>query len=287
MTEGQRPDQEFQIVITPRGEKVRHHGMRDRWQQLSRDMLRTFHLIRLELKQQAFGLSFGHLWLVLEPALQAGAYYFLLTVVFSMRGSDATFAFFFVAITYWRSNATLITSAPYFLTTKGHQYIEQGFGLNIALLEFAAQEVFLFFIRLAVLIAFLLVAGYMPALSWLFAIYVAICMFIFSLAISIWMAIGGTAFRDLGKLVGHVVWLWWYLSPGLYSIKRVPDWAEPIFALNPFSYIIPALHASLLDYEVKLSHFVSTTLIALVSLVILLAGWRFLKRFSYLIARYV
>jgi len=287
MTNTSPNTEDYAVVITPKGERFREESLATKWQGAKRAFVRAIHLIRLDLKQQAFGLSFGHLWLVLEPALQAGAYYFLLTVVFAMRGSDATFAFFFVAITFWRSHAALVSSAPTFLTTKGHQYIEQGFGLSIGLLEFASQEILLFLIRFGVLIFFLVVAGYTPHVSWLFALYIGVCMFIFSLSISIWLAIAGTLFRDIGKLVGHAVWLWWYLSPGLYSIKRVPEWAAPIFTFNPFSYIIPGLHSSLLDHEVKSAHVINNTLIALLSALVLYAGWRFLKRFSYVIARYV
>lgn len=274
-------------VITPKGEISQGQSWATFFSGLWHDLKRTWHLIRLDLKQQSFGLSLGHLWLLLEPALQAGAYYFLLTVVFAMRGSDATFAFFFVAITLWRSHSTLATSSPYFLSTKGHNYIEQGFGLKIAFLEFAAQEVLLFCVRMVVLIAFLIVAGYTPSITWLFILYVAVCMFSFSLALSVWLAILGVLFKDIGKLVGHFVWLWWYLSPGLYSIKRIPAWAEPIFALNPFSYIIPAAHSTLLDYTVTMDHVVSNGILCVVSLAFMWVGWRVLRRFGYILAQYV
>ena len=254
---------------------------------LMRTLLQIYHLMRLELKQQAFGFSLGNLWLLLEPALQAGAYYFLLTVVFAMRGSDATFAFFFVAITFWRSHAILIGTSPYFLTQKGFAYIEQGFGLKIAFLEFAAQEVVLFILRFLVLLFFLIVAGYTPSVVWLMSLYFAVCMFLFSLALSLWLSVLGAVFRDIGKFVSHFVWLWWYLSPGLYSIKRIPEWAEPIFALNPFSYIIPAIHGSLLDKAVNPDLLISNTVLALVSLIAMVLGWRMVKRFGYVIARYV
>ncbi len=280
-------NERYNLVITPAGEVFREAGFRGRASQRARDIARALHLIRLELKQQVFGLSLGHLWLLLEPALQAGAYYFLLTVVFGMRGADSTFAFFLVAIIYWRSHAMLTVSAPSFLTTKGHQYIDQGFGLNIAFLEFSAQELVLFAIRFCVLLFFLLVAGYTPHVSWLAGLFVGLCMFCFTLALAVWLAILGTLFKDVGKFIGHFVWLWWYLSPGLYSFGRIPDWAQPIFALNPFAYIIPAAHASLLSYTFGFAQFVDNALIAVGSLVVLALGWRFLRRFGYLIAQYV
>lgn len=274
-------------VVTPKGEISPGKSWARRLAEMWLDIKRTWYLIRLDLKQQTFGLSLGHLWLLLEPALQAGAYYFLLTVVFALRGADSTFAFFFVAITMWRSHSTLATSAPYFLSSKGHHYIEQGFGLKIAFLEFCAQEILLFMLRLMVLIMFLIVAGYTPSVTWLFILFVAVCMFSFSLALSVWLAILGVLFKDVGKLVGHVVWLWWYLSPGLYSIHRIPEWAKPIFALNPFNYIIPAAHSSLLNYHVSMEHVLYNGLVCVVSLVFMWVGWRLLRRFGYILAQYV
>lgn len=277
----------FSLVITPAGEKLVARRLRSHADSGLRDLMRAFHLIRLELKQQVFGLTLGHLWLLLEPALQAGAYYFLLTVVFGMRGADATFAFFFVAIVFWRSHAMLTTSSTSFLTSRGIQYIDQGFGLNIAFLEFAAQELALFAIRFVVLLAFLVVAGYEARVSWLAGLFFGACMFSFSLALAVWLAVVGAMLKDIGKFVGHFVWLWWYLSPGLYSFGRVPDWAQPVFALNPFTYILPAAHAAMLGPVLSATHFLHNMVLAGISLAVLLLGWRVMKHFGYGLARYV
>lgn len=217
----------------------------------------------------------------------AFAYYFLLSFVFRMQGADTTFAFFLVAIIFWRSHAMLTTSAPSFLSSKGYQYIDQGFGLNIAFLEFAAQELLLFFIRFLVLLSFLVLAGYSPHLSWLAGLYIGICMFCFTLALSIWLAILGMFFKDISKFVGHIVWLWWYLSPGLYSFGRIPEWAQPIFAINPFAYILPAAHSALLSYEFSYAHFFSNLLLATLSLAVMAIGWKLIKRLGYIVPHYV
>lgn len=279
--------QPFSLMITPAGETLQPVGVNRRIKQGIRDVVRAFHLIRLDLKQQVYGLTLGHLWLLLEPALMALAYYFLLSFVFRMQGADTTFAFFLVAIIFWRSHAMLTTSAPSFLSSKGYQYIDQGFGLNIAFLEFAAQELLLFSIRFLILLGFLVLAGYSPHLSWLAGLYIGICMFSFTLALSIWLAILGMFLKDIGKFVGHFVWLWWYLSPGLYSFGRIPEWAQPIFAINPFAYVLPAAHSALLSYEFSYAHLFSNLLLAALSLVAMTLGWRIIKRLGYIVPHYV
>jgi ABC-type polysaccharide/polyol phosphate export permease len=37
------------------------------------------------------------------------------------------------------------------------------------------------------------------------------------------VAAGNVFFRDLGNVVGHVLRLWWFLSPGLYSLSSLDN----------------------------------------------------------------
>jgi ABC-type polysaccharide/polyol phosphate export permease len=271
----------YKRKITPTGEEVQRTGLRYRFMEFRRDISRLSHLVRLELSQQVYGLKFGHLWIVLEPALMALTYYFIVVLVFESVQAEATFAKFLVAIIFWRSHAMLTTSAPLFLITKGHQYVEQGFGLKIAFLEFLTQEVVLFGARYIVLLVFLFVAGYPPRWGWAAGIAVGAGMFCFSAMLSTWLAMAGVYFKDLGRLVGNFVWLWWYLSPGLYSFGQVPEWARVLFLVNPFSYILPAAHEMLLSVDSGVSIGFSMFLISILSGFFLAIGWRLMKSVAY------
>jgi lipopolysaccharide transport system permease protein len=278
-------DQNFDTVITPRGVKRRPRTLEVASHELRKTFLKVLHLIRLTFQQQAFGLTLGHLWLLLEPALQAAAYYFLLKVVFGIQGQDARFAFFFVGITFWRSHAVLVTGAPFFFLTKGQQYIEQSLSLATAYIELAVQEAVLFLMRFVVVTAFLIGSGIQPAWTWAFGIIVAVVMFSFSMAVTVWVSLAGVYFKDISKLIGHAVWLWWYMSPGLYSISRIPEWFRPLYDLNPFAHIMPALHAAMLEGVIPSGYGLSLTFI--ISLALLWSGWVVLRRVSYGLYRFV
>ncbi len=273
--------------ITPGGERLGLISPLIRLILIKRDLLRAISLVRLELKQQAYGLSLGRLWILLEPALMALTYYFLLTFVFRMQGSDATFANFLVAIIFWRSHSTIIINSATFLIGKGQQYLDSGFGLRMAFFEFILQEAILFLSRYIVLLVFLAVAGYTVKIGWLLALGVALCMFCFTTCLATWLSVLGVFFKDTAKLVGHFVWLWWYLSPGLYSFGRIPEWATPLFLLNPFSYILPASHSLLLGMPSSGKPYFACTLIAVGSIFLLTVGWNLMKRIGYLVPRYL
>jgi len=277
----------FDVTITPKGMRVRAPRLAETGRIVARTLHKTAHLIRLELRQLSFGLYFGNLWLLLEPALQAAAYYFLLKVVFSVSGADSTFAFFFIGITFWRSHATLAASAAYFLTSRGYYYVEQGFGLSIAYLEVLANEIVLLFVRLLVLGFFLIVAGYPPLFAWPLVLLVAAVQFVFSMAVHIWLSMLGVVIKDSGKIIGHIVWLWWYMSPGLYSIRRIPDWAMTVYNLNPFAHLMPAYHSLLLHGSIETNVVIGIGVVLAGSLVLLWAGLVQLRRFSYSMPLYI
>lgn len=277
----------YQYVITPKRGVVASSIFGSTMRSTTRMLNRSVHLTLLELKRQIFGLSFGRLWHVIEPLLQALTYYFLITVIFGMSGSDSTFAWFLVAIIYWRSHATLVVSAPSFLTSKGHNYIDQGFGLKLAFMESLIQEFILFLIRYGALIVFIAITRGHIGVSILYGLLIAICMFSFSAALSMWLAVAGMYFKDLGRFSAHAVWLWWYVSPGLYSMQKVPAWADPFYTHNPFSYILPSAHAALLDDGIGNIQALPLAIIFVASLVMGMFGWKVMKRAGYLTARYV
>ncbi|MCO6050161.1 ABC transporter permease [Mesorhizobium sp. RP14(2022)] len=277
----------FEISITPEGIRRRRPSVAEIINDAKRGLHKTYHILRLELHQSSFGLYLGNLWLLLEPLLQAATYYFLLTVVFRIGGAGSTFAYFFVAVTMWRSHATLVTGAPYFLSIKAHNYVEQGFGLPIALTEVVGNEILLLFVRLAVLGFFLIVAGYSPQFIWPAVLLVAAVQFTFSMAIYVWLSMLGVLVKDSGKFIGHIVWLWWYMSPGLYTISRIPDWAKLIYNLNPFAHLIPAYHSILLAGTLELKSLLSLAIVFVISAVVLLMGLVRLRRFSYSMAQYI
>ena len=274
------------VIITPDGIK-QNRSLQTRLATTVHEVIKAYRLVLMDLRAQSFGLYLGHLWFLLEPALQAGAYYFLLSVVFRMQGADATFAFFFIGITFWRSHSTLVTSAPYFLVSKGYSYIEQGLGLLPALLETLISEVVLLMARLVVLAGFLLAIGTPAQATWLLLPLVLIVQFLFSMALFMLLSMLGAKYKDVGRLVGHAVWLWWYLSPGLYSLGRIPDWALLIYRANPFAYLMPSYHEMILKGTWSQTNILGCFIIAVLSIAVLIYANRLMYRFSYRLVHHV
>jgi ABC-type polysaccharide/polyol phosphate export permease len=77
---------------------------------------------------------------------------------------------------------------------------------------------------------------------------IAAVQFVFTVALAFLVAAGNVFFRDLGNVVGHLLRLWWFLSPGLYSLesldqigifKKYPVLVTIVDA-NPFAILFTA-----------------------------------------------
>jgi ABC-type polysaccharide/polyol phosphate export permease len=76
---------------------------------------------------------------------------------------------------------------------------------------------------------------------------IAAVQFVFTLACAFLMAAGNVFFRDLGNVESHVLRLWWFLSPGLYSLAALDDLS--IFKSHPFLKTLAAANPFAILFE--------------------------------------
>ncbi len=77
---------------------------------------------------------------------------------------------------------------------------------------------------------------------------IAVVQYVFTLAMAILVSSANVFFRDLRNVAGHVLRLWWFLSPGLYSLAfldnlRIVEQYPIIKVLaeaNPFAILFTA-----------------------------------------------
>jgi ABC-type polysaccharide/polyol phosphate export permease len=123
----------------------------------------------------------------------------------------------------------------------------------------------------------------------LFIPVVAFVQYVFSLGLSFFVGAVNVFFRDLGNVLRHALRLWFYLSPGLYSMSVLDDSAtfkaNPILRTiahaNPFATLFEAYRAVIYgkaDTPPHLPDFQSLLTLLVASLVLLALGTIVFKR---------
>jgi ABC-type polysaccharide/polyol phosphate export permease len=98
------------------------------------------------------------------------------------------------------------------------------------------------------------------------------------------VSIANTRFQDVSKLLPHAMRVWWYLSPGLYTLDQIPDSILPFELLNPFAVIFPAyqsilMYAELPDFSIWWRSIIVTVLILVAGLIIFIRAERNIAKY--------
>ena len=211
------------------------------------DLSRIGFIVASEAKAKVFDRVLGQIWLLLEPLIMAALYYFITTVVFSYVGERRQFLFILTAVIFWRWFSRTIDGAPLSIVAYGSVLKQTRFPVILVVLAFMATEAFFFAMSFVVLIAFLAVYGHYPNLRYAYLPIVLAAQCSVMLCLTIVFASIGTFVKDLGGILYAITGIWWYLSPGIYPVSKIPqDWLW-VYMLNPFAHLLPAYRDILID----------------------------------------
>ena len=192
-------------------------------------------MVRREIVVRTNGTWLGGLWILIQPALQVIAFWFLLEIVLKVRspGTVVFIHYFLVAMIPWiMLSETLGRSASVF-SEFSHFYQRTVFPLAVLpwvpLLMAALVYGPIYLVTCLYLLgpeSFLKAAGVIILLTlWL----VPFCYF---------FALAGLFFREIRQLVPFLLTLALYVTPILYQPEALPERFREAIRLNPFADLI-------------------------------------------------
>ena len=104
-----------------------------------------------------------------------------------------------------------------------------------------------FLIIFSLFLAFLIVVNRLPGAPLLAIIPLLALQTMLAIGIGITAGILNVFFRDVGHLVGIVLQFWFWLTPVIYTLKAIPEWARTIVLLNPMTAVITGYQTILLN----------------------------------------
>ena len=209
------------------------------------------YLVAADMHKRGADTVLGNLWWVLDPLLQMVVYVVLVTLIARGHGIENYPLFIFAAILPWKWFSASITDATTSVTSQDRLIKQIQFPKIVLPVAATTAGVVGFIFGLVPLAALILVSlgGFSPFL--LFLPVIAAVQFLFTLAFAFLMAAGNVFFRDLGNVSRHLLRLWFYLSPGLYSLAVLDEvnlldqypFLRVLLELNPFAILFEAYRA--------------------------------------------
>jgi homopolymeric O-antigen transport system permease protein len=214
------------------------------------------YLVVAEMKKRGSDTLLGNIWWVLDPVLQMVVYTVFVTILSPRKAPDYPL-FIFAAILPWKWFSSVVTDATAAVIREERLIKQIAFPKIILPVATATGGVVGFAWGLIPLLAVALLYGRLTIfVLWLPVI--AVVQYVFSLAAAIFVSAANVFFRDLGNVAGHLLRLWWFLSPSLYSLAQLDDLNfikdHPIIrdlaGLNPFAILFEAYRAVLYGTEI-------------------------------------
>ncbi len=209
------------------------------------------YLVGADMKKRGSDTVLGNLWWVLDPILQMGVYLILVMVIRGGRATPDFPLFIFAALLPWKWYAAVINDATNAVVRKDRLIRQIAFPKIVLPVSAATAGVVGFLWGLLPLLGLLLF--YPDRWSPLILLFpvIAVVQYVFSIASAIIVSAANVFFRDLGNVVGHVLRLWWFLSPGLYSVAQLEGTGllrqQPLLqafvTLNPFVVLFESYRA--------------------------------------------
>ena len=208
------------------------------------------YLVVAEMKRRGSDTIFGNLWWILDPILQMVVYVIFVSILLSTKQQPDYPLFIFAAILPFKWFSSVVTDGTVAVIKDTALIRQIAFPKIILPIASATGGVVGFAWGLIPLTVVTLLYGRLtPFILWVPVI--ALVQYVFSVAAAIFVSAANVFFRDLGNVAGHLLRLWWFLSPSLYSLQQFDGLgfvkAHPIIAtlarLNPFAILFEAYRA--------------------------------------------
>jgi len=219
-------------------------GLTDIW---SRRRLARY-LVEADLTKKGADTLLGNIWWVMDPLLQMLVYVALITFVArgALRIEDYPL-FVFAAILPWKWFSSAVNDAILSVVSRERIIKQVAFPKIILPVSATVGGIANFAFGIIPLLGLMLLF-YRERLSWALVLIplVAVVQFVFTLGIAIVLGALNVFYRDVANVARHLLRLWFYLSPALYSLDAISGILDEqplirlMFLLNPFTYLFEA-----------------------------------------------
>jgi lipopolysaccharide transport system permease protein len=214
------------------------------------------YIIRADMKRKGADTLLGNLWWVIDPLLQMLVYVVLVSVIQGGFQKTPDYPLFiFAAILPWKWFSSAVSDGVTSVTSQESLIKQVQFPKIILPVAAVIAGIVNFAFGLIPLAAILiLLYGSHISATLLLIPVVAAVQLVFTLALSIVVAAINVFFRDVGNVARHVLRLWFYVSPALFSAAQLNELVKGhglvsvILNLNPFTYIFES-YRNVIYYE--------------------------------------
>ena len=191
----------------------------------------------------------GTLWKIFTPLIQLGTFWLVFGI--GIRGGAPVdgipfLVWLMAGFVPWIFVSRAIIQGSMSISNKASMIFKIKYPVStvpVGAVLICLSDFFIMFLIMVVLYAF---HGVWPNIYWFSMLYYTVFMFMLMVALAFITSVIVQLARDFGRLIGSLIQLLFFLTPIMWQETNIPDWARPIFILNPVRYVVTGFRYSLL-----------------------------------------
>jgi ABC-type polysaccharide/polyol phosphate export permease len=188
------------------------------------------YLVQADIRKKGANTFLGNLWWILDPLLQMGVYVVFVSLVLGVKTPGYPL-FILSAILPWKWFTSSVTDASSSVVSQERLIKQIQFPKIVLPVAATTAGVVGFAYGLIPLAGIMLLFQDRISPFLLLIPVIGFVQFFFTLGVAFLVSAVNVFFRDLGNVLRHVLRLWFYLSPALYSMTVLDE--SGTFQQNP------------------------------------------------------
>ena len=205
-----------------------------------KNFYRTFSIARYELLADMRDSKLGVFWNFASPAIQVFTYWFVFGYVFQRKAVDDIpyLVWMLGGMVVWFFISPCITEGCSAIYSKANIITRMKFPVSILPLTVVLKKLFNHFCLMLIVIVVFAVNGHYPDIYWVGLLYYLLCAILFAFSLSLTTSVLNMLARDVKKLISSCMRMFFYLTPIIWEVSRLPEWLGKIVKCNPIYYIV-------------------------------------------------
>ena len=208
--------------------------------------------VRREFQSKYSNSLLGAAWTIINPLAMIVVY----TVVFSqvmkarLPGAEGQFAYSIylcAGVLTWMFFSETVSRAQNVFLDNANLIKKVSFPRMCLPVIVVANASLNFLIIFGLFTLFLLLSGSFPGLVYFAVIPLLLIQVLFSVGLGITLGVLNVFFRDVGQLFAVVLQFWFWLTPVVYPVSILPEFAQKALRFNPMTNIIASYQGVLVN----------------------------------------
>jgi|TARA_B110000902_G_scaffold267253_1_gene359552 lipopolysaccharide transport system permease protein len=203
---------------------------------------------RLNLKSEASVNYLSYCWWIIEPITHMACYYVIFELLLQRGGPDFVY-FLMVGLVFWLWFAKTVTQGAGSLVGGSGLMNQRQIPKVFFPLVFIVQATVKQTLVIAILLMFLILAGFSPGIEWLGIIPLVLVQLLFMIPVSMILALVLVYVRDFKYVIPTFIQFMFFGSGIFYSFDRISSEYKDYFLINPMAGLIKEYRNVLLHQQ--------------------------------------